>query len=123
MNPENGLTLEEITHEINTFVVAVSEIMKQQFRFEGFVFKGHETSALVISHTLLMLAFHPEVHQKVVDELQEVFWSADTTVDYNSLNKLVYLEMVLKEVMRLFPVLPIVLRRASDEFTICEKWD
>lgn len=65
-----------------------------------------------------MLAIHLEAQQKVVDELREVYGSADAAIDYNSLNKLIYLDMVVKETMRLFPVLPFSLRVATDEFDI-----
>lgn len=71
-----------------------------------------------MSHCLLMLAIHPEVQRKVLEELKEVFGSADTPVDYPSLNKLVYLDLVLKEVMRLFPVLPVSGRKSTGEFEI-----
>lgn len=82
------------------------------------LFKGHETSARVVSHTLLMLAIHPKVQAKVVSELQQVFGSTGAMLDYNSLNQLVFLDMVLKETMRLFPVLPFSARYTSDEFQI-----
>lgn len=69
-----------------------------------------------------MLATHPEVQQKVVNELKEVFGTAGATIDFSSLNKLIYLDMVIKETMRLFPVLPISARVSTDEFDI-SKWD
>lgn len=65
-----------------------------------------------------MLAMHSDVQQKVVQELKEVFESADATIDYDSLSKLTYLDMVLKESMRLFPVLPVSSRKATEEFQI-----
>lgn len=65
-----------------------------------------------------MLAIHPDVQRKVVNELKEVFGSADTNIVYDSLNKLAYLDMVFKETMRLFPVLPLSARKSTDEFDI-----
>jgi Cytochrome P450 len=35
--------------------------------------QGHETSALVVSNALLMLALHPEVQQKAVQEIKDIF--------------------------------------------------
>lgn len=74
----------------------------------------------MISFALLMLGMHPEVQEKVVVELKEVFGDADTAIDYNSLGKLPYLEMILKETMRLFPVVPVGARKSTSEFQIGE---
>ena len=65
-----------------------------------------------------MLALHPDVQRKVVQELKEVYGSADEAIDNESLTKLVYLDMVIKETMRLFPVLPISGRKSTGEFVI-----
>jgi len=103
LNPENNLSFGELKDEVNTLVGA-----------------GHETSALVLSHAFLMLAMHPEVQRKAVVELKEVFGSADARIDYDSMNNLIYLDMVIKETMRLFPVLPLSARKTSDEIQIGE---
>lgn len=65
-----------------------------------------------------MLAQHSEIQRKVVQELKEVFGTADTTIDYESLSNLTYLDMVLKETMRLFPVLPVSARKSAEEIEI-----
>lgn len=65
-----------------------------------------------------MLAMHPQVQQNVVEELKEVYGSVDASVDSDSLSKLVYLDLVIKETLRLFPVLPISMRKSTDEFQI-----
>jgi cytochrome P450 len=67
-----------------------------------------------------MLALHPEIQDKVVRELKQVYGTADATINYNNLNSLTYLDMVVKETMRLFPVLPISARKVTDEFDIGE---
>jgi cytochrome P450 family 4 len=65
-----------------------------------------------------MIALHPEVQEKIAQELKEVFGTVDAPVDYDSLNQLVYLDLVLKETMRLYPVLPVSARKSTDEFEI-----
>ena len=47
---------------------------------------------------------HPKIQEKVVDELREVYYSDDVAVDYESIMKLNYLERVIKESLRLCPV-------------------
>lgn len=68
-----------------------------------------------MSGALLFLAMHPEAQEKVVQELNSVFETAEETVENDHLIELVYLEMVIKETMRLLPVLPIIGRCTTAE--------
>lgn len=51
---------------------------------------------------------HPEYQDRVFDELKSVCDSAFETVTYETICKMQYLEMVIKETMRLFPIAPIL---------------
>lgn len=62
----------------------------------------------MISHTILMLAMHPKFQDRVFDELQSVCNSVDEDITYETISKLQYLEMVIKESMRLFPIAPVL---------------
>lgn len=68
-----------------------------------------------MSGALLFLAMHPEAQEKVVEELNTIFGTADETVENEHLFELVYLDMVIKETMRLLPVLPIIGRSTTAE--------
>lgn len=61
---------------------------------------------------------HKNVQEKVVNELREVFASEEEEIDFDVLNKLPYLEMVIKETMRLFPVAAFTLRTATEDFEL-----
>lgn len=63
-----------------------------------------------MSTTLLMLAMHKNIQEKVFLEIQENF--NDENSNFASLK---YLEMVLNEVMRLFPVVPFAFRKTQGE--------
>ncbi|KOB71906.1 Cytochrome P450 4c3, partial [Operophtera brumata] len=65
---------------------------------------GHDTSANVLMFTLILLGSHTEVQKKVFEELEEVFEGSDRDVEKADLLKLVYLEAVLKESMRLYTI-------------------
>lgn len=65
-----------------------------------------------------MLAMHKNVQEKVVNELREVFSSVDDPVDYDITTKLPYLEMVIKETLRLFPISAFTLRTSVDDFEL-----
>lgn len=72
-----------------------------------------------MSAVLLMLAIHSNAQEKVYEELNGVFGlSGDVVIDNNSLKKLPYLEMVIKESMRLFPVLPVSARTVTEDLVI-----
>lgn len=71
-----------------------------------------------MSSALLMLAMHPDVQQKVVEEIKTVCSTKDMYLDSKKLNELIYLEMVIKETMRLFPVLPMIGRETVGEVEI-----
>ncbi|XP_065082895.1 uncharacterized protein LOC135705214 [Ochlerotatus camptorhynchus] len=76
---------------------------------------GNETSALTLSHVMLMLAIHEEIQQKVYNEIVNVLGGRDPSIPVHNdhLSQLNYTEMVMKETMRLFPVGPVVARTCT----------
>jgi cytochrome P450 len=54
----------------------------------------------------MLLATHQEIQDRVAAELKEVFFSEDVEISYESIVKLEYLERVIKESLRLCPVVP-----------------
>ena len=62
---------------------------------------GHETTATTLTWTLLLLAQHPVVWDKLAEEVQSVL--SDRPPTYADLPRLRYTEQVLKESMRLYP--------------------
>ncbi|GAB0088657.1 hypothetical protein DMENIID0001_031200 [Sergentomyia squamirostris] len=79
------------------------------------IYTGSDTSTHLTSYTLLMLAIHPEIQQKVVEELQSVFVDETVPFDYDSVKQLTYLEMVIKETLRLYPVIPYIAREVKND--------
>jgi cytochrome P450 len=62
---------------------------------------GHETTALALTHALYALARHPEIERRVVAEIREVLGDRLPTAD--DVPRLVLVDRVLKESMRLYP--------------------
>ncbi|KAJ8709482.1 hypothetical protein PYW08_009486 [Mythimna loreyi] len=71
---------------------------------------GHETTAHVLTFTMVLLGSHPEVQEKAFREIQEVLGS-DRDVEKTDLSRLTYLEAVLKESLRLITVAPVIARK------------
>lgn len=77
--------------------------------------QGHDTSALTISNILLLLAMHPDIQDRVYDEIK-TFWK--DPLDYNSLQNCTYLNMVINETMRVFPIAAFLLRKCMADTKI-----
>lgn len=84
------------------------QTIKEQI--ETVLMAGSETSALTLSYTILLLAMHPDVQDRLFEELHSVFDSQEEETTYDHLQRLTYLDRILKEVMRLFPSAPLIAR-------------
>lgn len=65
------------------------------------IIQGIETSSMVVSNAILMMAMHPDVQQRVYDEIKSL--GCDDDYGIENVADLPYTEMVLYETMRLFP--------------------
>ncbi|XP_058103458.1 cytochrome P450 71AU50-like [Magnolia sinica] len=79
---------------------------------------GMDTSATAIEWALSDLFKHPPVMKKVQEELERVV-GQDRMVEESDLSKLEYLDMVIKESMRLHPVAPLLIpHEAMEDCTV-----
>lgn len=76
---------------------------------------GNDTTSVTMSHLILMLAMHPEVQEKCFQEVKNVHETQTSPSDADILIKLDYLEMCIKETMRLLPVAPFMARQNTDD--------
>jgi cytochrome P450 family 4 len=82
-----------------------------------FMFAGHDTTTSAISFTLYNLAKYPEIQEKVYEEVTQVFNDNNSKTTMQKLSDLHYLELVIKESMRLFPPTPHFSRKLKHELT------
>jgi Cytochrome P450 len=65
--------------------------------------KEGDTTSTALNFLFLMLAMHENVQHRLVEEINEVFGEyKDLIIDYEKLSELKYVEMVIKETLRLF---------------------
>ena len=103
LEPRHNFTDSEIKDEVHSVVLA-----------------AQDTSAISTSMTLLVLAMYKDLQQKVVDELHQIFGKTREVpyINFENVNELIYLEMVINEVMRLYPVVPYVIRQVDEEMIL-----
>nr|UMO80440.1 cytochrome P450 CYP380C40 [Myzus persicae] len=79
---------------------------------------GSDTSSITVCFCLLMLAIHQDIQNKVYDEIYEIFGGSDLEISIEDTVRLVYLEKVIKETLRMFPVGPVILRELQNDLKI-----
>jgi len=80
---------------------------------DTFTFAGHDTTTIATCFTLYMISKHVDVQQKLNKEIEEVLGNDEIT--FKSLSEFKYLDMVIKETLRLYPPVPIISRRLFEE--------
>ncbi|XP_075986352.1 uncharacterized protein LOC142983401 [Anticarsia gemmatalis] len=78
------------------------------------IFAGFDTTSNTLVSVLIMLGAYPEVQQRVYDEIIQTI-GKDRDVEKDDVKKLVYLEAVLMETMRMFPSAPLFLRSVDKD--------
>jgi hypothetical protein len=85
------------------------------------LFAGQDTSAATLSWTLHLLSLHPEKQERVADEIISVVGiDADESqlISKQMISRMPYLDAVIKESMRLYPVAPFIVRKLTTDITI-----
>lgn len=97
-NVRNTMTYKETRESVLTFLVA-----------------GFDTTGKTIPGVLLLLAMHQEIQENVLRELRKM---KDEDMTEKTLNTLTYLDMVIKESLRLFPVGLLVARTVKEDIEL-----
>ncbi|XP_053691293.1 cytochrome P450 4C1-like [Sabethes cyaneus] len=105
--------LEQIAEETN--VLDEEGVIEN---LDTFIFASNDTTAAAIASTLLLIAMHPNVQERLYQEITEAL--PRDYIEYEDLSKLVYLEMVIKESMRLIPAGAAIARVCEKEIQVGE---
>ncbi len=79
---------------------------------------GEDTTANTISWAIYYLMEFPEMQKKIQQEIDEVVGEDTFVNSIGQLHQLSYLDMFLKEVLRLKPVIPLVLLSANQDTVV-----
>ncbi|CAE6507036.1 unnamed protein product [Rhizoctonia solani] len=80
-----------------------------------FIFAGHETTSTSISRILDILAQRPGVQIRLREELRQYFEEHPNETHHDALLELPYLDGIVREVLRLFPPVPNILRICEED--------
>ena len=101
-NP-NRMSLIDIRYQVTTFIIA-----------------GHDTTSIATSFAIYLLGLNQEIQSKVVQELAAVVGtSSDLQLTSDNVRKLVYLEQVLYESLRLYSPGAVFARQLMEDIDIC----
>lgn len=89
-----------------------NEAIRQEL--DSFAFAGHDTSSTALSFLLYNLAAHPEAQAKVYQEIVDLL-PVGEPLTLSSLNNLKYVELVIKESMRIHTTVPNIGRQLYEE--------
>lgn len=105
-NPERYIFIQELARQTRDPKV----IRDQAFNI---LLAGRDTTASLLSFTILRLATNKRVWNKLREVILEEFGSPDDdTITFESIKKCQYLNFVINEVLRLHPAVPINVRTA-----------
>ncbi|XP_017798087.1 PREDICTED: probable cytochrome P450 6a17 [Habropoda laboriosa] len=70
-----------------------------------------------MAHALYELAQNHEIQDKVEEEIRESFEKHGKTITYEQVKEMKYLDKVVKETLRKYPILPMLTRKATEDYT------
>ncbi|XP_070565769.1 cytochrome P450 3A9-like [Ptychodera flava] len=82
-----------------------------------FLLAAFDTTTNTLAYCCYLLARHPEIQERLIQEVDDAL-KGETNLDYNSVQKLPYMEMVISETQRLYPAAFRVNRKCLESCTI-----
>ena len=79
---------------------------------------GYETTANALTYTTYLLALNPDIQEKLIDQIREYISDHPDLSLYNMAQKLTYLDMIIKESLRLYPPAPQTSRQYAKTYTV-----
>lgn len=88
----------------------------------AFLIGAFDTTGKALAGALLLLAMNQDAQDKVVIEMENIFKSEDDEVDEDALSQMNYLDLVIKESLRLLPVALVIGRQAKKNIELSKKF-
>ncbi|KAJ8871194.1 hypothetical protein PR048_027500 [Dryococelus australis] len=83
-----------------------------------FILVSFETSASLITFALFELALNPAIQDRLRGEITSVLGKYSSQVTHDAIAKMTYLDMVVSETMRKYPILPSLERKCLSNYEV-----
>ena len=83
----------------------------------SFLTAGFETTSLNLGYSTYQLAKHPHIQKKLQDEIDQ-HWQEEKEIDYDRINNMEYLDMFIREILRMYSITHRILSRECSQSTI-----
>ncbi|XP_030387659.1 probable cytochrome P450 4aa1 [Scaptodrosophila lebanonensis] len=97
-NPDTDFTEEDIVNEACTFMLA-----------------GQDSVGAAVAFTIFLLAQNSECQEKCHEEIVRIFEYSNRAPTMSDLREMRYMEMCIKEALRLYPSVPLIARKLGEE--------
>ncbi|XP_057319955.1 uncharacterized protein LOC130664163 [Microplitis mediator] len=82
----------------------------------SFLIDGYFTSSLTLTYITYYIAKYPDVQNKVRKEIKETLNKYNNEITYDGIQELKYMDLVIKESMRMLPVTSILQKKCTKDF-------
>jgi len=117
---ESGVDVTKRMDVLSRFITSKNEkgtsLLQEGYLLDvlkNFLAAGRDTTACTLTWALYLISQHPDVEQKLLDEIKEV--TSTEGITYESIAKLKYMKQVIDETLRLYPPVPIDSRHALSD--------
>ncbi|XP_049831039.1 cytochrome P450 6k1-like [Schistocerca gregaria] len=93
--------------------LTLDDIAAQAF---AFYLGGFETSSTTMSFALHELAVNPDIQRKLQEEIDSVLEKGGEGLTYDAISQMSYLEKVVSETLRKYPIVPILNRECGVDY-------
>ncbi|XP_054269204.1 cytochrome P450 4g15-like [Macrosteles quadrilineatus] len=97
-------------------VVLTDDEIKEQV--DTIMFEGHDTTAAGSSFFLCVMAARPDIQDKVIQEIDEIFGDSDRPCSFQDTLEMKYLERCIMETLRMFPPVPVIAREIMQDLPL-----
>lgn len=73
---------------------------------------------MALCFQFVLLANHKDVQEKIVEEIHSVVGDNDEAIAFADLSKMQYLEIVVKECLRLYPSVGTIARQTTEDMEL-----
>lgn len=85
---------------------------------DNFMFAGHDTTSITAVYAFYLLGLNPEVQQKLYEEQVAIFGDSKERPTHKILGEMKYMDVVIKECIRVLPTVPNVSRKLTADMEI-----